>query len=171
MKETAMSEAVANAADSGAAPKKRSKLPLIIAAVVVLAGAGGGAWYFLGRGGGEEGKAEEAEHVVAPAVYVSLDPPFVVNFESGGAVRFLQVAIQVMTRDPHTVEELGKHSPAIRNDLLLLLSNQEYAIISTREGKEKLQHDALEAIRNVVKTNGGEGETVESVLFTSFVMQ
>ncbi|MEQ1579613.1 MAG: flagellar basal body-associated FliL family protein [Steroidobacteraceae bacterium] len=164
-----MSEA--EPAEAAPAAKKKSKLPLILAAVVVLAGAGGGAWFFLGKGKeGEEGK-EAKKAVVAPAVYVAFEPPFVVNFDSGGKARFLQVAIEVMTRDPKIAEELETHKPVIRNDVLLLLSNQEYATLSSREGKEKLQHEALEAVRHVIQTNGGEGEAVESVLFTSFVMQ
>lgn len=164
-----MSEA--ESAEAAPAAKKKSKLPLILAAVVVLAGAGGGAWFFLGKGKEEEGGKEAKKAEIAPAVYVAFEPPFVVNFDSGGKARFLQVAIEVMTRDPHVAEELEKHKPVIRNDVLLLLSNQEYATLSSREGKEKLQHEALEAVRHVIQTNGGEGEAVESVLFTSFVMQ
>lgn len=167
-----MSEA--ESAEAAPAAKKKSKLPLIIAAVVVLAGGGGGAWFFMskGKGEGEEGgKDAKKEAVVAPAVYVSFEPPFVVNFDSGGKARFLQVAIQVMTRDPHVAEELELHNPVIRNDVLLLLSNQQYETLASREGKEKLQHEALEAVRHVIETNGGEAEAVESVLFTSFVMQ
>lgn len=166
-----MSEAASP--DAAPAAKKKSKLPLIIvAAVVVLGGGGAGAWFFLSKGKGEEGEKEAAKHAeVAPAVYVGFEPPFVVNFDSGGKARFLQVAIQVMTRDPHVAEELEKHNPVIRNDVLLLLSNQDYSTLSSREGKEHLQHEALEAVRHVIETNGGEPEAVESVLFTSFVMQ
>lgn len=153
------------------AAKKKSKLPLILSAVIVLAGAGGGAWFFFGKGKEEAGGKEAKKEVMAPAVYVAFEPPFVVSFDSGGKSRFLQVAIEVMTRDPHVAEELEAHQPVIRNDVLLLLGNQEYATLSSREGKEKLQHEALEAIRHVIQTNGGEPEAVESVLFTSFVMQ
>jgi len=164
-----MSEAVADGAEAPVGEKKKGKLPLIVGLTVVLLGGAGGAWYFLGRGE-PEAAAEEAA-VLAPAIYVSYDPPFVVNFESGSLVRFLQVALQVMTRDAHTAEALKQHDPVIRNDLLLLLGNQKYETISTRQGKEDLQNQALEAVRKVIKANGGQPESVESVLFTSFVMQ
>jgi flagellar FliL protein len=59
----------------------------------------------------------------------------------------------------------------VRNDLLLLLGNQHYETISSREGKEKLREQALEAVRKVVKNAGGKGDLVEAVYFTSFVMQ
>ena len=66
---------------------------------------------------------------------------------------------------------LKKNDPRIRNDLLMLLGNQNYDTISTREGKEKLQAESLESVRAVVKSAGGEPEKVEALYFTAFVMQ
>ena len=157
-----------------AAPKK-GKLGLILIAVVVLLGGGGAAAYFLLAGGHDKDKKAEASHPVenphGPALYVALDPPFVVNFEAEQLVRFLQVTVQVMSRDPLIVEMIKSNDPVVRNDLLLLLGNQNYATISSREGKEKLRLQALEAVRKVVKGAGGKPEAVEAVYFTSFVMQ
>jgi flagellar FliL protein len=34
-----------------------------------------------------------------PAIYTPLEPPFVVNFPAGQGPRFLQVTVEVMTRD------------------------------------------------------------------------
>jgi flagellar FliL protein len=150
------------------APKKSKKLLFIILAVVLLGGGGGGAFFFL-KGGHKE--AVKTEATILPPIYVSLDPPFVVNFEAEAAVRFLQVTVSVMTRDAHTQELLKNNDPRIRNDLLMLLGNQKYDSISTREGKEKLQGASLEAVRTVVKSAGGEGEKIEALYFTAFVMQ
>jgi flagellar FliL protein len=149
------------------APPKSKKLLFIILAVVLLAG-GGGAFFFL-KGGKADAKAEAAP--IVPPIYVNLDPPFVVNFEAESMVRFLQVTVSVMTRDPHTEEIIKKNDPRIRNDLLLLLSNQHYNDISTREGKEKLRTAALEAVRADIKDAGGEAAKVENLYFTAFVMQ
>ncbi|HEV7715015.1 MAG TPA: flagellar basal body-associated FliL family protein [Steroidobacteraceae bacterium] len=159
---------------AGAPPRKKPKLlVLIIAAVVVLAGAGGGAWYFMS---GHKAKSPEAakkaeEALKGPPIYVALDPPFVVNFEAEQLVRFLQVTVQVMSRDPATVEEIKANDPVVRNDLLLLLGNQHYQTVSTREGKEKLRQQALDVVKHVVTSAGGKPEHVEAVYFTSFVMQ
>lgn len=149
------------------APPKSKKMLFIIIAAVLLAG-GGGAFFFL-KGGKGDAKAEAAP--ILPPIYVNLDPPFVVNFEAESMVRFLQVTVSVMTRDPHTEETIKKNDPRIRNDLLLLLSNQHYNDISSREGKEKLRTASLEAVRGIVKEAGGEGEKVENLFFTAFVMQ
>jgi flagellar FliL protein len=149
------------------APPRSKKLLFIILAVVLLAG-GGGAWFFL-KGGHKADTKVEAP--VLPPIYVNLDPPFVVNFEAQEMVRFLQVTISIMTRDPHIEEVLKKNDPRIRNDLLMLLGNQQYDAISTREGKESLQARSLESVRAVVKGAGGESDKVEALYFTAFVMQ
>jgi flagellar FliL protein len=148
------------------APPKSRKLLFIILAVVLLGG-GGGAWFFL-SGGKSDAKVAAP---VLPPIYVNLDPPFVVNFEAESMVRFLQVTISVMTRDAPTSEVLKKNDPRIRNDLLMLLGNQPYDAISTREGKEKLQAQSLESVRAVVASAGGEAGKVEALYFTAFVMQ
>jgi flagellar FliL protein len=149
------------------APKSKKLLFIIIA--VVLLGGGAGAFFFLKGGAPKE--AVKKEEVVVPPIYVNLDPPFVVNFEAEAAVRFLQVTVSVMTRDIHIQELLKNNDPRIRNDLLMLLGNQKYETISTREGKEKLQAESLAAIRAIVKSAGGEPEKIEALYFTAFVMQ
>jgi flagellar protein FliL len=150
------------------APPKSRKLLFIILAVVLLGGGGGGAWFFLKGGHKADAKAEVP---ALPPIYVNLDPPFVVNFEAESMVRFLQVTISVMTRDAPTSEVLKKNDPRMRNDLLMLLGGQKYDTISTREGKEKLQAQSLDAVRAVVKSAGGEPDKVEALYFTAFVMQ
>lgn len=154
------------------APPKKRRLPLLIALAVLVLGAGGGAaWWFLGRGAHEGAEGEAAAAPPAEPIYVALDPPFVVNFEAGGQVRFLQVAAQAMTRDPASAELIKRHDPMVRNAMLLLLAGQSYESIATREGKEALRRRALDEVRAVVKAQGGDGAKVEDLYFTSFVMQ
>jgi flagellar FliL protein len=165
---------VLNAAADGAAapPKSKKWLIIAIAAVVVLGGGGAGAWFLMDHGDAHGKKAEaKAKEPLAPPLYLALDPPFVVNFEGEQLVRFLQITVQVMTRDPATVELLKANDPVVRNDLLLLFANQKYEVVAAREGKEKLRADALTAIRHVVAGGGGKPEHIEQVYFTSFVMQ
>jgi flagellar protein FliL len=111
---------------------------------------------------GEEGAAKTA-------VYYAIDPPLVVNFEDGSAVRFLQITMEVMARDQKAIDSVQKNIPLIRNNLLLLMSNRNYQTMMSREGKEKLREEALAEIRAVQKKQGGED--IEDLLFTSFVVQ
>jgi flagellar FliL protein len=162
---------------AAAAPEKGgSKLLIIIVSAVLAAGAAGGAVYFMDRGKAShaEDAAKEAGPkavVKAPAMYIKFDPPFVVNFEAKGMIRFLQVSIEIMTRDPATADLLKLHDPMLRNELLLLLGNQTYETISTREGKEQLRGAALEAVAKIIGAQGGSAKNVEQLYFTSFVMQ
>jgi flagellar FliL protein len=52
----------------------------------------------------------------------------------------------------------------------MLFSGQEPSVLNTREGKEQLRTDALAEIQKVMKAETGK-PAVESVFFTSFVMQ
>ena len=176
------------------------KLLIIIAAAVLLLGGGGaGAYFFMHKSAADEevtADADEGEHADAkdtkkekgkskgkkdkkgkaaepklPAIYVEFQPPFVVNFDAKGVMRFLQVSIQVMTRDHDTSEMIKLHDPKIRNNMLLLLGSQTLDTISTMEAKEELRKKALETIVKIVDDEGGEGKKVEDLYFTSFVMQ
>lgn len=149
------------------APKKKSKLPLIIAAVVVLALAGGGGAFFMMRGKHAAPEAPKPK----PQLFLALDPPFVVNFQDQGQIRFLQVGIEVMSDDPKALEAVKTESPVIRNALLMLLSGQDAKTLMTREGKEKLRTQALAEIQKILAKQGEAKPGIQALYFTSFVMQ
>jgi flagellar FliL protein len=153
--------------------KKGGKKGLIISLVLAVVLAGGGFAAFKLLGGKHDPKAKDAakKEQLLPARYVTLDPPFVVNFEAESTVRFLQITIGVMTRDEKIEHMIKENDPRIRNDLLLILGNQNYETVSKLEGKEELRKRCLEAVRAVVADSGGEGPKVEALYFTSFVMQ
>lgn len=164
--------AAAEESAPGGGGGKGKLITIIIAVVLVIAGAGAGA--FLGpflHSSSPAKKEPPKVEVKGPPLYFALDPPFVVNFEAEQAVRFLQITVQVMSRDQPTLDLLKANDPVVRNDLLLLFANQKYTVISTAEGKEKLRADSLAAVRKVIVGAGGKPELVEAVYFTSFVMQ
>ncbi len=154
-------------------PAKGGKKGLIISLVLLLVLGGGGFAAFKLLGGKADPKAKEAaaKHEQLPARYVTLDPPFVVNFEAESTVRFLQITIGVMTRDEKVEHMIKDNDPRIRNDLLLILGNQNYETVSKLEGKEELRKRCLDAVRAVIADSGGESAKVEALYFTSFVMQ
>ena len=163
-------------AQKGAAtPKAGGKLPLIVSAVAVLAATGaGGGWYWSSRqaAAAEHAAAEAAKpKLPAPAQYLALEPPFVVNLNGATAgPQYLQVEIQLMTRDAVALSDLERHAPAIRARLLMLLAQQDAQGIADRAGKEKLQAQALSEVRKLMRTETGT-PAVEDLLFTSFVTQ
>jgi flagellar FliL protein len=169
--ECAMSDATAG--EAPAAPAKSKMLVIILCSVLAAGAAGGGVFFMSSKGDGKPASEEGHEEPEAklPATYLKFDPPFVVNFENRGQMRFLQVSVEVMTRDTGTAELIRQHDPKLRNDLLMLLGSQTYETISTREGKERLRGEALKVVHEVITAEGGKPEKVEQLYFTSFVMQ
>ena len=152
------------------APKKAGKKKLIIIivlALIVLGGGGAAAWYFL-LGGTEE--AEVAAPAPMPLRYYRLDKPITATLEPDQPASFLRVNLVLASRDPAVIDALRLHTPIIRNDLLPILGNQDYAELNTPEGKDALRtqiYDAITAI--LVRTGSPAG--IEHVYFNEIVMQ
>ncbi|MCB1803045.1 MAG: flagellar basal body-associated FliL family protein [Gammaproteobacteria bacterium] len=155
----------------------KKKLIIIIAAVVVLLLGGAAAAFFLLGGDDEEATAEgEKEAVEEPVVeeadpvYHTLDPAFVVNLPPGGPAGMLQIAIDVMTRNPTVVDTLKANDPLIRHHLINLLEGQASAELMTMEGKQALQAAIAELLAQKLKDLKEPGE-IKGVFFTQFVLQ
>lgn len=120
----------------------------------------------------ERQAAEQATQVdAAPAaIYVPLDPPFVVNFESRGRLRFLQVSLTAMTRDADIAAGIEAHMPLLRSNLLMMVSGESYEALQTEEGKDALNLQARQIIDDILRREIGKSG-VEQLLFTNFVMQ
>jgi len=160
-----------NAAQGGA---KGSKKMLIIglAAVLVLGMAGAGAWFFLLAGDTAEVSESnvETKPPLGPVEYVELSPAFIVNFPHRGRQRFMQATISVMGRDVEAMAAVRQHMPAIRHNLINLLSAQLVLVFENPVGIEALRQQATEEVKQVLQREIGR-PGIEEVLFTSFVMQ
>jgi len=158
----------------GAPPRARGKswlIPLLVSVVAAAVAGGGAAWFFVSRAtpAVTDPAAAAVEAPKAPAQYIPIEPVFVVNL-ADEEVRYLQVEIQVVTREPATAEAMKTHMPMIRNRLLLLFSQQKAAELRTREDKERLQAEALAEVQAVLTEQTGK-PGIEALLFTSFVSQ
>ena len=156
-------------AQTPAAGKRRPWLFIIIGAAVLIVGLG--AALVLTHAFGHAGRKGAAHKPAAPPIYLPLDPAFVVNFQADQIVRFLQVSVEVMSRDQKTLDLLKANDPVVRNDLLILFGDQKYATLATPAGKEQLRAEALATIRKDLAQAGGDPKRLEAVYFTSFVMQ
>lgn len=148
-----------------------NKIVLAGIAVVVL-GVGAFAGMTLMKDEPAEGDEQaEAAPSSGPAIYQSLHPPMVVNFkDSLGDSHFMQITMEVMSRDQTTINAIRDHTPAIRNSLILLYSNAVYEEVTTREGKEQMLADGLAEIQRVMTEQTGDA-SVEAVYFTALVIQ
>jgi len=136
--------------------------------LVLLAGTGVGGWYMLER---SAAPAVAQTALPAPAQYLPMSPAFVVNLEETPmGPRYLQVEVQLVTRDPLASTALQAHEPALRARLLMLFAQQTYEGVSTRAGKEALQAQALKEVQALMTEETGR-TAAEALLFTSFVTQ
>ena len=176
---------------------KTTMILLIVLIVLVLVMGGVGAWLFLGKddsAGGASSSTAKAEKTLGPVTYQTLTPEFVVNFGPNSKARYLQVDLQVSSRDQDALKTMNTYRPIIRNDILVLLSGLTFEELSVRTGKESLQKKLLNTINKVVlsaanpaaadkdKNKGSNSKAsteneemiegpIENVYFTSFIMQ
>jgi len=160
----------AAAAPAAEAPPKKGPKKLIIiiaAAVILLSLLGGGALFYMKKkaaaaaaaeaDGGDTGASpkhkKDAKHDAShPPAFLPLDP-FIVNLADKEVDRFAQVGVTLEVADPHMADQLKAYMPAIRSNVLMVLSHKTSAELLTREGKEKL---AREIQRESVRPMGIE---------------
>jgi flagellar protein FliL len=150
-----------------------SVLLLIVASVGTTLVMTGGIDEIIGGmrdGSAAEGDRKRASARPAAPIYVELGEPFVVNFIEGNQIRYLQVRIEVMTRDGAIPQAISTHLPKIRNNLVFMFSGFDYTSLATVAGKQKIRDEALAEIQGILTDEIGK-PGVESVYFTSFVMQ
>ncbi len=123
----------------------------------------------------EETTAETAEEAAeipsGPPIYQSLHPPLVVNVkDEQGDTHFMQITMEVMSRDQDVINAVREHTPVIRNALILMFGTSRYEEVSTRKGKEEMLENALTEIQTVLTDRIGK-PGVDEVYFTALVVQ
>lgn len=158
---------MATPAAAEAPPKAggKKKLIIILAIVLVLVLGGGAAALLLLKkkapAEGEDGEeAPAAAHAPAahkvdpahPPVFVPLEP-FTVNLADKDVDRFAQIGVTLEVADAKFGEQLKAYMPAIRSNILMVLSHKTSAELLSLEGKQKL---AKEINREAVRPMGIE---------------
>jgi len=160
--------------ESGKGSSMKIVMVMIIGGILLVAVSIGGVFFGMkhfGMLGGASAPQQNVDpHAHNPAIYFPLEPAFVVNFKDRGRTRFLQITMEVMARDPQIIEDIKAHMPLIRNNILLLLSNQQAEKLHSPEGKEEIRQSVLEEMIKILGEETGRIK-VEGLYFTSFVTQ
>jgi len=140
------------------------RLPSLLVAALFLAVAAGASMASekAAESGGEPERAFD---------YLALTPAFVVNYGTSGKVGFLKadVSLRVATAAKAAVE---LHMPAIRHELIMLLSAQDEESLASAPAHEDLRLTALESVRRLLEEAAGtRPEEIQDLLFTSFITQ
>jgi len=104
--------------------------------------------------------------------YVPLLPAFVTNFgvSDDGNLRFLKADVSVRVSSQAAEMAARYHLPALRNAIVLLLSRQEEASVSSGVGREAIRAEALAELRSFLEEEEGN-PFIEDVMFTNFILQ
>jgi flagellar FliL protein len=176
-----------------AAPAKgsRKKMLVVVAALVaVLLAAGAAAVLWLQHRAQAEAEAEADETEAAPDAAVRRDPKavpvfvalesFTVNLADREADRYAQIGISLELNDAATAERIKVFMPAIRNNILMVLSHKRSAELLERAGKEKLaaevQRETERALGVDPPPPGKKGPNpstrpIRAVHFSNFIIQ
>src|SRR5574343_64601 len=176
-------DAKAAAAPAPAGGNKKLMIIVIVLLVLVLAAIGGlGAYLFLGQKHAAEATASGAHGAAAehaeepkkkekkegPPIFEKVEP-FVVNLSGGPSAPMLQLEMQAELYDEGAKTNFKAYMPKIRSAVILLLSSKSEEEVASAEGKVKLRAQ-IKRIMNE-SMDAAEEEPVESVLFTSFIIQ
>jgi flagellar protein FliL len=177
----------------------KKKLLLILFTLLLVGGGGAGAGLYamgqipLGENASEEdshlpqlvvrdgvsetaaahGRARARRGSPDPRIFEASYIPLEANFTSNlrGGEGFVQIGLGVSTfyGEP-VIEHLHTHEMAVRSAILMTLSEQDPAAITTLQGKQALKQALRNAINEALTIREGFGG-IDDVYFTSFVTQ
>jgi len=135
--------------------------------------------YAAGSGTGGEGDPALGSALPPPlpvvvtateVFYHYIQPEFIINFRGRERPRTLMVEITVSSYVEKSLNLLSKHSPELRNNLLLIMAEKNGSELSTMEGKNQLREDVKDSLNALMKKHSGV-MTIDDVYFTRFVLQ
>jgi flagellar protein FliL len=101
--------------------------------------------------------------------YIGLEQSFTANLADGAG--FVQIGISLATYyDGKVVQNVERQAVPVRSSVLMVLSQQDAAVLSTPQGKQMLQRDLTHAINDVLRQKEGFGG-IDNVYFTNLVIQ
>ena len=101
--------------------------------------------------------------------YYPITESFTTNLADGSG--FLQVGISLSTfYDGKVINNIKRQAVPIRSVVLMVLAEQDPALLSSSQGKQRLQRQLTGAINDVLRDKEGFGG-VDNVYFTGLVIQ
>ena len=101
--------------------------------------------------------------------YIEMSPAFIVNVSGSKRVAFLKTEVSLRV-DDSAAAAVAQHMPALRHQLIMMLSGQSIETLQSTEARETLRTDALAAVQNIIQDEAAVAG-VTDLLFTSFIVQ
>jgi flagellar protein FliL len=115
--------------------------------------------------------ADEAEKSQLTPGYVSMGDAIVLNLATDSTrLSFAQLKADVLVKDENSSELVKLHMPALRHQVILMLSEQDAAKMKSPVEREKIRKQITDKVRSVFKELVGKDD-IEDVLFSNFLVQ
>jgi flagellar FliL protein len=118
----------------------------------------------------EDAEKEPQEDAPPTVAYVSLVPALVGNFGSGPRLKFYKADIALRVSGTATEGKVKHHEPLIRNQLVMLFSQQTEESIGAAGAKEALRQEALKQVQDILTQEEGQ-PLVDDLLFNNLIIQ
>ncbi|MFZ6049074.1 flagellar basal body-associated protein FliL [Pseudomonas sp. CR3202] len=116
----------------------------------------------------EEVEPKEGE---APKVaYIDLVPALVGNYGPGPRLKYYKADISLRVSSTDAEVKVTRHEPLIRNQLVMLFSQQTDESLGSSDAKEKLRQEALKQVQQVLNSEEGQ-PLVDDLLFNNLIIQ
>lgn len=117
-----------------------------------------------------EEEPKEGEAAAPKIAYVGLVPALVGNFGAGPKLKYYKADIALRVTGVEAEARVTHHEPLIRNQLVMLFSQQTEATMSTVDAKETLRQEALKQVQEVLTQEEGK-PLVDDLLFNNLIIQ
>jgi flagellar FliL protein len=115
--------------------------------------------------------ASESKEAAAPVVsYVTLVPALVGNFGEGPKLKFYKADLSLRVTGADVEAKVKHHEPLIRNQLVMLFSQQTETAMAAAGARETLRAEALKQVQDVLTQEEGK-PLVEDLLFNNLIIQ
>ncbi|HEX4586008.1 MAG TPA: flagellar basal body-associated FliL family protein [Burkholderiaceae bacterium] len=145
------------------------KLIIIVAAALLLGASAAGAFIYLNRSPAPAADAARKGEPRKLPNFVDLDQ-FTVNLAEKDQDRYMQIkfSLEVASREAEaTIKEM---MPALRSEILLALGARQASDLASREGKEALAKDIVDAANKSLDHTPAE-RSVTAVRITQLIIQ
>lgn len=114
--------------------------------------------------------AEEEKAPPPAAIYINLFPALVGNFGEGPKLKFYKAEVSLRVAGAEDEAKVKHHDPLIRNQLVMLFSQQSEAALEASDARETLRQEALKQVQQVLQEEEGKPLVVD-LLFNNLILQ
>lgn len=102
-------------------------------------------------------------------LYINLEPPLVTNYQHD-RLRYLKAEINVKVLGQETADAIEQHKPAIRHELLLMLSEYDMNTLMVVGKRQAILDRSKQVIEGILEEEGTAAQ-VKEVLFVNFIVE